>query len=81
MKEGCEKRATEQREKRKASIRPKVGHPFRVIERQFGLTKVRLRGLAKNAAHTLTPFALSNLWMARRKLLAMTAPLRPQIAK
>jgi transposase, IS5 family len=81
MKEGREKRAIEKREKHKASIRAKVEHPFRVIKRRFGLTKVRFRGLAKNAAHVITLFALSNLWMARCKLLAMTAPLRLQIAK
>jgi IS5 family transposase len=52
-----------------------------VIKRQFGLMKVRFRGLAKNTAHVITLFALSNLWMARRKLLAMTAILRPQMAK
>jgi hypothetical protein len=33
---------------------------------------VRFRGLAKNTAHVITLFALSNLWMARRRLLAMT---------
>jgi IS5 family transposase len=81
MKEGREKRALEQREKGKASIRAKVEHPFRVIKRQFGLTKVRFRGLAKNTAHVITLFALSNLWMARHKLLAMMAPVRPQTAK
>jgi IS5 family transposase len=81
MKDGCEKRAIEKREKCKASIRTRVEHPFRVIKRQFGLMKVRFRGLAKNTAHVITLFALSNLWIARRKLLAMTAPLRPQIAK
>lgn len=37
-------------EKAKAQIRAKVEHPFRVIKRQFGYTKVRYRGLAKNAA-------------------------------
>ena len=81
MKEGREKRALEQREKGKASIRAKVEHPFRVIKRQFGLTKVRFRGMAKNTAHVITLFALSNLWMARHKLLAMMAPVRPQTAK
>ncbi|MCC6198543.1 MAG: IS5/IS1182 family transposase, partial [Burkholderiales bacterium] len=34
--------------------------------------KVRYRGLAKNTAQLTTLFALSNLWMARRKLMAMT---------
>ncbi len=43
-----------------------------MIKRQFGLMKVRFRGLAKNTAHVITLFALSNLWMARRRLLAMT---------
>lgn len=53
----------------KASLRAKVEHPFRVLKRQFGYTKVRYRGLAKNTSQVLTLFALSNLWMARRQLL------------
>ena len=53
----------------KASIRAKVEHPFRVIKRQFGHVKVRYRGLAKNTAQLHTLFALSNLWMVRRRLL------------
>jgi len=59
----------EQAEKIKASIRAKVEHPFRVLKRQFGYTKVRYRGLAKNTAQIVTLFALSNLWMARRRLM------------
>ena len=55
-------------EKMKASIRAKVEHPFRVTKRQFGFTKVRYRGLAKNTAQLVTLFALSNLWLARRAL-------------
>jgi len=81
MPEGRARRNAEKIEHRKASMRAKVEHPFRVIKRQFGLMKVRFRGLAKNTAHLLTLFALSNLWMARRKLLAMTGSLRLQIAK
>jgi IS5 family transposase len=80
MKAGREKSMIERLEKRKASIRARVEHPFRVIKRQFGLAKVRFRGLAKNTAHVVTLFALSNLWMARKKLLAMAASLRPQLA-
>jgi IS5 family transposase len=53
----------------KARIRAKVEHPFRVIKRQFGYVKVKYRGLAKNTANLMTLFALSNLWMARRRLL------------
>lgn len=43
-----------------------------MIKRQFGYTKVRYRGLAKNSAQMLTLFALSNLWMARRQLMPAT---------
>jgi transposase, IS5 family len=57
-------------EKAMAKIRAFVEHPFRVIKRQFGYTKVRYRGLAKNAAQQTTLFALSNLWMVRGKLMA-----------
>ncbi|WP_366548325.1 transposase, partial [Pseudomonas amygdali] len=53
----------------KAQVRAKVEHPFRVIKRQFGYTKVRFRGLAKNNAQQTTMFALSNLWMVRKRLL------------
>jgi IS5 family transposase len=56
-------------EKMKSSIRAKVEHPFRVLKRQFGFTKVRYRGLKKNTAQIVTLFALSNLWMARRQLM------------
>lgn len=55
-------------EKMKAGVRARVEHPFRVIKRQFGYTKVRYRGLAKNTAQIVTLFALSNLWMVRQKL-------------
>ena len=71
MKEGPRKEAVAKAEHLKASIRAKVEHPFRVIKRQFGLLKVRFRGLDKNTAHITTLFALSNLWMARRQLLAI----------
>ena len=57
-------------EKWKASVRAKVEHPFRVLKRQFGYVKVRYRGLKKNTAQIVTLFALGNLWMARRQLMA-----------
>ena len=53
-----------------------VEHPFRVIKRQFGYTKVRFRGLAKNTSQMVTLFALSNLWMARRHLLTSAGEVR-----
>ena len=55
-----------------AGIQTKVEHPFRVIKRQFGYTKVCYRGLKKNTAQIVTLFALSNLWMARRKMMGST---------
>ena len=60
----------EQLEKLKAGIRAKVEHPFRVLKRQFGYTKVRYRGLKKNTLQLKTLFALSNLWMVRHQWLA-----------
>jgi transposase, IS5 family len=78
MKEGKAKRAIQKAESKKASIRARVEHPFRVIKRQFGLAKVRFKGLAKNTAHVITLFALSNVWMARKQLLEIAGSLRPQ---
>jgi IS5 family transposase len=63
------RRALDKAEAMKASVRSKVEHPFRVIKCQFGFIKVRYRGLAKNTAQLVTLFALSNLWMARRRIL------------
>jgi len=59
----------DQAEQMKASVRAKVEHPFRVIKCQFGFTKVRYKGLAKNTAQLITLFALSNLWMTQRQLM------------
>jgi IS5 family transposase len=59
-------------ERHKASVRAKVEHPFRVLKRQFGYTKVRYRGLRKNTAPLKTLFALVNLWLARHRILALT---------
>ena len=56
-----------------ARIRAKVEHPFRVIKQQFGFAKVRYKGLAKNTGQIVTLFALANLWMARKKLMALQA--------
>ncbi|HMM84658.1 IS5 family transposase [Azohydromonas sp.] len=71
----------DQVERIKASVRAKVEHPFRVVKRQFGHVKVRYRGLKKNTAQLVTLFALSNLWMVRRTLLALDGQVRPQQPK
>jgi len=61
------------RNKRLSSIRAKVEHPFRVVKRQFNYLKVRYRGIAKNASHVFSLFAMSNLYMARQRLLILQA--------
>ncbi|WP_131705195.1 transposase, partial [Xanthomonas citri] len=71
-----ERAGAERWEHFKASVRAKVEHPFRVIKHQFGYTKVRYRGLAKNTAQVLTLFALSNLWMKRKQLLSAAGSVR-----
>ena len=67
------------RNRQLSSVRAKVEHPFRVLKRQFGYTKVRYRGLMKNTAQVLTLLALTNLYMARRKLLALREQSVPQL--
>lgn len=52
-----------------AKVRAKVEHPFRVIKPQFGYTRTRYRGLAKNHAQLFTLFALGNLFLVRRRLV------------
>jgi len=60
---------TDRIEKIKFSIRVNVGHPFRVIKCHFGHRKTRYRGLAKTTSQLLVKFALSNLWMMRKRMI------------
>jgi len=53
-----------------AKVRSRVEHPFRVLKRQFGYIKTRYRGLAKNRAQLFSLFALGNLYLVRRRLMA-----------
>ena len=50
---------------RKSKVRAKVEHCFAVMKRVFGFTKVRYRGINKNAGWLFTTCALVNLFMAR----------------
>lgn len=57
-------------EYRKSSVRSKVEHVFLIVKRQFGYSKVRYRGIAKNLNRFHMLFACANLLMvarARRK--------------
>jgi IS5 family transposase len=55
----------------KSRVRAKVEHSIGVIKRIFGFQKVRYRGLAKNLHRLQVTAALTNLYMVRRRLLAM----------
>ena len=57
-------------ERRKASIRAKVEHPFLWVKRRFGYAKVRYRGLAKNTQRLALLLGLTNLITAERHLVA-----------
>jgi IS5 family transposase len=57
------------RNRTKSRVRAKVEHQFFVIKRQFGFTKVRYRGLEKNAQRLFVACALSHLVMAKKQLL------------
>ncbi len=60
--DGRTKTRVQKQEHREASVRAKVEHPFRVIKRQFGLTRVRFKGLAKNTAHIVN-YKAPDLWI------------------
>jgi len=58
------------RNRKHSSVRSKVEHPFHVLKNLWHFTKVRYRGLKKNGLQLHTLFALANLYMKRRQLLA-----------
>ena len=60
------------RNRNKSRVRSKVEHVFHVMKRQFGFTKVRYRGLDKNAHFLFVNCALINLVMAKRRLLRLS---------
>ncbi|HXF07588.1 MAG TPA: transposase, partial [Candidatus Acidoferrales bacterium] len=76
MKHRRERTYAERWERYTARVRAKVERPFRVIQQPLGYVRVRYHGIAKNAAQVLRLFALSNSWMARRRLLPATGALR-----
>lgn len=58
----------------KSAIRARVEHVFAVVKRLWGFTKVRYRGLAKNASRSFTALALANIYLARRELARQVRP-------
>jgi transposase, IS5 family len=53
-----------------AQVRAWVEHPFHIVKNRFRHRKLRYRGLAKNAAQLHTLFALANLVIVKKTLLA-----------
>jgi IS5 family transposase len=55
-------------------IRARVEHVFAVVKRLWGFTKVRYRGLAKNACRAFTALALANIYLTRHRLAGQVRP-------
>src|SRR3954454_25166040 len=53
-----------------AQVRAWVEHPFHIVKNLFRHKKLRYRGLAKNTAQLHTLFALANLVIVKKTLLA-----------
>jgi len=70
MDEGPLKEITMQIEHLKSKLRSRVEHPFHVVKNRFGHRKVRYKGLAKNTGQLYVLFALANLVIAKKALLA-----------
>lgn len=58
-------------ESRQAAVRAKVEHRFLIVKRDFGFTKARYRGIAKNLKHLHVLFASAN-WLMRARAVALT---------
>ncbi len=65
--------AQKERNRAKSKVRAKVEHPFQVLKRIFGFSKVRYRGLEKNTQRVYVNCALVNLFLARQHCLPLAA--------
>jgi IS5 family transposase len=54
----------------KSKVRARVEHVFAVVKRLWGYTKVRYRGLQKNATRCFVALGLANIFLARQRLMA-----------
>jgi IS5 family transposase len=54
----------------KSRVRARVEHVFAVIKKLWGFSKVRYRGLAKNATRAFVVTGLANIYLARQRLMA-----------
>jgi transposase, IS5 family len=68
------KEAIKAKNRTKSRIRSRVEHSIGIIKRVFGFTKVRYRGLAKNANRVWVTAALANVFLVRYTLLGAVRP-------
>lgn len=71
---GRSRRSQASKKSPKSKIRARVEHVFAVVKRLWGFSKVRYRGLAKNASRAFTALAVANVYLAGHRLMA---PVRP----
>lgn len=57
--------------KKSNRTRAKGEHAFRIVKDLWGYSKVRYKGLEKNAAQVFSLFALANLYLCRKDLLEL----------
>ena len=62
--------AERSRNRNKSRRRARVEHVFGVVKRLWGLTKVRYRGLEKNANRSFVALGLANLYLSRTRVPA-----------
>jgi IS5 family transposase len=75
---GRERQRAMREERKKAQVRARVEHPFRIVKCVFGYVKVRFKGVAKNTTQIITLFALANLYQIRKYLMPNAGKLRPK---
>jgi IS5 family transposase len=67
------RRGSQAQEHTSARVRSKVEHPFRILKRTFGFTKVLYLGISKNHQWLCAAFALVNLYQHRNRLVLQRA--------
>ena len=71
---GIADEAQRSKNRNKSKIRARVEHVFGVVKRLWGFSKVRYRGLEKNATRAFTALALANIYLSRQTLMAQVRP-------
>lgn len=63
----------QKRNKKLSGVRASVEHPFHVMKNIFGWAKTRYKGISKNTEHFIGLCALQNLYVSRKKLIALVS--------